>query len=200
MSNSSDNQNPLTDQQLDALLRDVTVPDDLKAELLSIPDQTSITKVTSSTSLQTWHVVLAASLAAIALFGSWKFWPNNNNTSPLIADTTDHSSPEATALLAEMEALESQLDYVLATSELAELESSIAQLESTQPVSLSHDEILSITYAVADQTTVELGSPRDDAIADMYKVIESFPNTRGAKIAREFIDQSTDNESERTKS
>jgi len=34
----------------------------------------------------------------------------------------------------------------------------------------------------------------------MQFVIESFPNTRGAKIAREFIEQTTVNESERTKS
>ncbi len=230
MNDSPDSPNPLSDSQLDAALRDVAVPESLVADLLTIPDQVqstdhaAIKTATTSSGLQPWRramtACLVASFAAIALFGWWKFQsgdkPGNTLTPSIVtpsivaqstpnpvtpdAPPTEALSAEEGALLAELKALESEFEYVLAGNELAKVESSIADHERTLPISLSRHEVLSITHAVADQTPAELGSSSDDVISDMQNVIETFPNTRGAKIAREFIEQTTENESERTKS
>jgi len=209
MNSESDNPNLIDDDQLDGLLREVYVPADLKAELLSVADEPSVTKPShTSSKLQLWHVVLAACLAGVAAFGSWYFWTNDSSGTARMpsgtiakSDSTENQTPPtAEMLLAEMEALQTQFDHVLATAELEKLEASLAEFDTSRNVSLSRDEVLAITYAVADQTAVQLGSPRESTTEDMQFVIESFPNTRGAKIAREFIEQTTVNESERTKS
>ena len=209
MNIESDNPNPIDDDQLDALLREVHVPADLKSELLSIADdEPAVTKVTTpSRGMHSWHGALAASLAAIALFGTWAYWAvNTSGTSSLPNGTIaerdsegDTTSPEAAQLLAEMEALNTEFEMVLASTKLDRLEQELSEMKSTPTLSLSRDEVLAITFAIADQTAVELGSSRDEAISDMRQVIERYPNTQGAKIAHEFI-KTSDKENKRKES
>lgn len=207
MNSEPDNPDPISDDQLDALLREVHVPAGLAGELLAIAkDEPVVTKRVTNPSLRfhTWHIVLAACLLGVALFASWAWFGSNANDPSLpnhvaIGDAGD-AAPDPSAgevqadtklagLLAELEALQNQADYIVANSQLLRTEQDISRLESSASSSLSVRQIEALTRAVADQTSVNLGASPESAISDMNFVIEEFPDTQGAAVAQEFIDK-----------
>ncbi len=187
----------ITDEQLDALLREVHVPADLKQDLLSIADVDLMVqpKPVSNTSTMGRWWVLAASVAAVALFAVSFFWAENGTLDPGVATvqpetkSKTESTMEAERLLAEMKQQQNEFNRLLAQSKLDRIERSLDQLSSSQESIWADDEMISTVIAIADQTPVLLGGSPKAAIVDMEKVVQQWPHTRGATIAREFIQQ-----------
>lgn len=196
MNSNSEPSNEYSDEQLDALLRDVDVPVDLKQELLSIADENLAQPTPSSTislKLARWFA-LAASLAGIALFASWAFDSGKNREAVPVAaipnsESANEVNDETDRILQEMEQLRIEFDFALAQLQIERLERSLFEAKLAQRSAVSIDELIATVHAIADQTPVVLGAPRETAIGDMENVIRMWPNTRGAAIARNFIEQ-----------
>ena len=187
------------DQRLDALLRDVSVPDDLKDSLRQIPqlnDDAAITidrknarqasPSTNDRSL-TWMMVLAASLVAVAAFAGWQWYSNQNaNDESKLAVEMDHSKSNnngaASMRLAELDQEIATLTAMLDQLEIQNMERRLAQTEVQYETELANQEVQSLIVALADQTTLPLGGNSQTVKSDMALVIEKFPDSIGAEI------------------
>jgi hypothetical protein len=58
---------------------------------------------------------------------------------------------------------------------------------SSRPSSLDSNQRASLIVSMSDQSALQLGATRQSVERDMARVIERFPNTRGALLAEQFI-------------
>lgn len=140
-----------TDEQLDAMLRDVAIPSNLKSQLLGIPESTSpddktsglskkkisasvTTPISTKPASKTWATwmpyVLAASLLAITIFGASQLIPSNDREleSGTMASVDNQNSkpenkpPPKDLELVETEQAKQELQLLKAKIELLEIE------------------------------------------------------------------------------
>jgi hypothetical protein len=210
--------NPHEHDSLDDLLRDIKVPADLKSKLKAIPALVETNTATASveqTETRRNHsafaFLLAASILGIAAFFTWPLlFPNddpvanktetnqldveieNNDSENTLEDNSglDIDNPTLATnddSVSSLELIQETLDEL----EIKRLEARLEQLNSRQQNQLAQNEMTSMILALADQTVVDLGGPKELANESMVKIIDQFPNTQGAVIAQQFLDQQT---------
>ena len=214
-------ENEPTGEQLDAMLRDVQVPSDLKSRLKGIPELESLAgesgslptntppvSLASSDNKRTWlPYVLAASLLAVAAFTAAQFLPKDG---PNVAPGSIASAPAKdpfnennfkpepraiehvvvkSAIDQEVELLNAQIQEL----EIARLQSELHRLENDYDKHLSEhpseNEVESMIMALSPQYSLPLGGKQADVRAEMARVLEQYPNTRGAVLAEKFLKQ-----------
>jgi hypothetical protein len=206
-----------TDEQLDAMLRDVAIPSNLKSQLLGIPESTSPDDKTSGFSKQqisasatttpaskTWATwmpyVLAASLLAITIFGASQLIPSNDREleSGTMASVDNQNSkpenkpPPKDLELVETEQAKQELQILKAKIELLEIErlkTELAMLEQLTGNQLSENEVESMIMALAPEYSIPLGGKKADVQSEMARVLMEYPNTRGAFFANKILKQ-----------
>ena len=202
--------NEPTDEQLDAMLRDVQVPADLKSRLRRIPEPiTAADGVghTSSTRARWLYYALAASLLAGATFATARFLnkrtrdaaPNLAATKTNAATRTNEDAetnlePAQENLIAGSARKSDQQDQELQILQaevqklkIAKLESELFQLEQLNDTRLSQSEIESIIMALAPEHSVALGGDEAYVRSEMARVQREYPNTRGAMLADKIL-------------
>ena len=213
MTNKDEADKLLSDDKLDALLRGVDVPTDLRDDLRKIPQAQSepLSKQAEQVDEQPdnqlgrWRVTTVLALAATLLgLGLFFAWPLINGNETPIASSTENikksSTSDSPATAESVESVESaelveltrnttqQIDSVLHEIEMLELRSRLAEIEQSYAQSLEHREYQSLITAVADQSILQLGGSEQTVKEDMVQVIKNYPDTIGSKIAQEFID------------
>lgn len=201
-----------TDEQLDAMLREVQVPSELKSRLRQIPDSATRhqegampverTLPSSPQPFQTpWlSYVLVASLLGVAAFVAAKFLPSNPNNPDRgqIASTSTNrieknrisNMPEpTTAKLNEQDRELQMLEAEIQALEIARLESELLQLETLGNQRLSNNEVESMILALAPEYSIPLGGKKADVRSEMARVLKEYPNTRGAVLAAKILNQ-----------
>lgn len=202
--NPSD-QNP-EDRQLDDLLRQVEVPQDLKAKLHKLPKAISMNGVRPApmpsidSGKKHWPrlFLLAATLLGVSAFFAWPFLGSspsetsktNKGDGQLV---TDKANPilDLQLDLKQVENLQTQIDVALARLEISQLEQRLQELQTTSVESLGQRQHTSIILAMADQTVLDLGGSPTSVHSNMVSVIDNFPGSMGAEIAQQFLDQHT---------
>ena len=184
-------ENKITDHELDDMLRRVQVPADLKDRLLKIPhtvqqDQPRVELPdTASPEPQPTRwlpYVLVATLLIIAGIVATQWLPDdatntpnviatkqNDNNEPFTHDLTDRE-PEVQRLVIEQSRIE-QLTQGSARSYL------------------DPEDVTSMIMALAPEYTVELGGSKTDLKSEMALVQEKFPQSRGADLAQQILQQ-----------
>ena len=178
-------ENKITDQQLDDMLRDVQVPADLKDRLLKIPhtaqQDPSLVNLPDAAPAELprtrWlPYVLVATLLVIAGVVATQWQPNNSKTPDVIAKQDENNNPQtreaqAHRLAIEQSRIEQQLAHGSARSYL------------------DPEDVTSMIMALAPEYTVELGGSKTDLESEMALVREKFPQSRGADLAQQILQQ-----------
>lgn len=191
------------DDQLDDLLRQVEVPGDLKAKLHKLPNKEKVNGVRPSsmpptgprTKLWPSLILLAATLVGVSAFIAWPYL-GGDQPADRTAGKTDPDSindgvhnPELQLDLRVVDELQKQVEASLAKFEIARLERQLKNLRSAPANLLEQEQYTSMILAMADQTVLDLGGSNESVHANMVNVIDSFPNSKGAEIAQQFLDQ-----------
>ncbi len=203
------------DDQLDQILADVTVPADLKQSLLEIPEQVASLQSDDTTSdrfndrpaknqgLGTRHLLwatLAACLAGLAAF-AWSSFDIESN--PDIAEQTGIESinksdsadevlkTDTTPSIADLHA---QADALAAKLTQRNLEQRLAELErQNNQLLLSNNDRESIILAITEIASLDIGVTFDSIKGDLQQVIVNYPDSRGSKIAEQFLSSVNNN-------
>ena len=177
-------ENKITDQQLDDMLRDVQVPADLKDRLLKIPHAAqqdhsvvNLPDVAPSELPRTrWlPYVLVATLLIIAGVVATQWLPNNSNTPDVIAKQDDNNDPQTHEALPHQLAVEQSINEQL--------------MHGSARSYLDPEDVTSMIMALAPEYTVELGGSKTDLESEMALVQEKFPQSRGADLAQQILQQ-----------
>jgi len=207
-----------TDQQLDELLQDITVPQDLKALLKQIPSQSqeensdrlddnsgqmspaSDSTERNTTKSKTWiGLILAASLIGFGLFVASHYLPNHNDAKPSMANSDNKTIGSSKGLAAsklELELEERELKSLKAqihAIEMAQLEAKVLRVEQAATFSMDQDEVESLIAAMTEEYSIPLGLPEAKVKSGMAQVIQKFPGTRGASIAESYLERTQNN-------
>ena len=203
-------ENEPTDEQLDAILRDVQIPADLKVRLNRIPESTTaaeqggrLTRLTETIPARTpWlSYALAASLLVVATFGAARFLARTNQgdapgvattTTPPGAETNPEQVPRDLVAESNHELEQKNLELQLLRAEaqqleIARLQSELFQLEQLNSAQLSQLETESIIMALAPEHSIALGGDEAYVRSEMARVQKDYPNTRGAMLAGEIL-------------
>jgi|GEM_PF-4415580 len=176
------------DKQFDALLRDVSVPGELKQRLRQIPGEQPLVTRSPVVSLPPkWiaGLALAAGLAGVAV---WLNWPVDNSPGPGLAAV--EGAPEVATVDPQIaiDQLNLEIELLTARIRLRESEKRLAELQSANPMlELSTNDQLSLALALSDQAAMEWGANPETVRADMQKTIGRYPDSAGAKIASQFL-------------
>lgn len=193
----------IDDRQLEEWLREVEVPQDLAERLRSLSDSAS---QVARPPRWPWFaaasvLAVAASIAAIVLFVNRTDSPN---AAPLVAENSNPTTEATPANVATPNALASEtppsleeiraevemIDRLLRQRTILDLGDKLAALSDRRPAtSLESNQRASLIVSLSDQAAIDLGASRQSVAQDMARVIERFPNTRGAAVAEQFIAQ-----------
>lgn len=207
-----DDEQSVWDQQVDALLRQVDVPQDLRANLLEIakPEIEAVRVVSRAEPRSRFsrlpRVFAWSSVGMVAAVGLFFAVQRSGNsvgdaseenvvaisvpTDPAVElDLKSESELQAElALLSEQLSLSQEL---LLKLEIAQLESQIAELQraSITNVSLSWNDpdTRSMLAAVQEETFHLLGGSEAATLSRMRQIQTDFPGTRGAELATDYI-------------
>ena len=197
-----DNENEITDEQLDALLRDVKVPDDLKQVLRDIPVQDARAQAIhakrrdSAKSKTSTPIVLAlaASIAAICCLSVWIMFQSSvrelaNSNRDSIQEPRIDNPPTVDELLAEIKADADVIENSLNELDIRTLTTKLGRLRSKNASLTEQREVDSLILAVATEASGTFGASDKFVRSDMAWLVENYPNSRGASIASQFLDQ-----------
>jgi hypothetical protein len=199
------NESDFDDEDLDAMLRDVDIPDGLKNSLKQI-SQTSNAKVSlpvdsgsdsrSRHRLIAWAVAASvAAVAAILVGRSLTDQADNNfveNSKPVLID----ESIEQELARDELEPT-SLSEQLLMELEIETLRSELAALRAKRPPEpISVHETKAIVAAVSSESHYLLGGSRSTSLALSENVILEFPGTAGAELAQTYISNFKEPENE----
>ena len=184
-------ENKITDHELDDMLRQVQVPADLKDRLLKIPhtvqqDQPRV-ELPDTASPEPQHTrwlpyVLVATLLIIAGIVATQWLPDDaTNTPNVIATKQNDNNEPFTHDLADREPEVQRL--VIEQSRIEQLTQGSARSY------LDPEDVTSMIMALAPEYTVELGGSKTDLKSEMALVQEKFPQSRGADLAQQILQQ-----------
>ena len=184
-------ENKITDHELDDMLRRVQVPADLKDRLLKIPhtvqqDQPRV-ELPDTASPEPQHTrwlpyVLVATLLIIAGIVATQWLPDDaTNTPNVIATKQNDNNEPFTHDLADREPEVQRL--VIEQSRIEQLTQGSARSY------LDPEDVTSMIMALAPEYTVELGGSQTDLESEMALVREKFPQSRGADLAQQILQQ-----------
>lgn len=205
--NQSD-RNP-EDEQLDELLRQVDVPEGLKADLRKLAEGTKVNGVQSA-SLPPFNsrkklfpslLLLAATLLGVSAFIAWPYLGKDDSTGGMakkiddsgqVNKSNEDSNLDLQPNLQQIQNLQEKVDATLTKLEISRLERRLEKLRSGSTGQLDQNQYTSIILAMADQTVIDLGGSTESVQTNMVSVIDNFPNSKGAEIAQQFLDQQAD--------
>ncbi len=177
------------DEQLDDLLRDLTVPAGLKQTLLRIPNEQPVV-AHPAVLFPAWRIagwVLAAGIAGVACWFCWPLDKPVGGNPVAVTDNRALSGNDSRAQL-EIDQLDQEIEVLNARIRLREAELRLAELWRDQPRSeVSGADQLSLALALSAQSAIELGVGRDAVREDMQKVVQRYPQSAGAEIASQFL-------------
>lgn len=209
-------ENKSSDQDLRERLRGIEVPSDLKARLLALPQtmdlpssETTETKSVLSPTRSAspsrpmrgygWGLLVsAATVAALMLsVGETPEADLQDGAGDRVAMTSGNDSTEPREPGREVvrprdeqgiyEAMREDVELSLTKLEIRQLQRRIRDLRSKKTSSLGGREDASMILALADQAAIEFGASATDVGRDMARIIETYPETRGAEIARQYL-------------
>lgn len=193
------------DQQLERLLRNVKVPDDLKASLLKITDEpTQLPPASERNGPNNWFpmkavglIALAASVLGVTLFFINPFGnepvktaktPIEELVEPKESEQQKNSAPTAARLLEQMSANSLELQASVMQQNIELLKALVAEQKSPQ-LEISRMELASVAMSVANQAGVDYGNDIVTVRNDLQQVIADYPGTSGADMAVLFLEQ-----------
>ena len=170
---------PIDDKQLDDLLRDISVPSDLKAALLEIPYRNSEAKSVPlrSKSFATMLGTIAAIAATVLVF-LYVAPQQVANVEPVADD-----SETVAMLLAELEQNTKAMNEVLKIQAMA---NQPAESLSTEPI-YDPNETVALALSMSWQSSLDQGASFDLVKGELENVVANYPNTRGAEQARQIL-------------
>lgn len=168
---------PLDDRQLDDLLRDVSVPDDLKAKLQSIPDEQaeSVHNVRGTTSRFTIVGVLAAIAATVLVIV--------NLSAVDVANNQNSNDETAEQLLGQMKQDLEAIEEICIDQNFEFARKDALRKEPANDLK----EALSLAMSVSWQAAVDQGAKIESVKSELEYVINTFPNTAGARQAQNIL-------------
>lgn len=170
---------PIDDEQLDELLRDVSVPDDLKTSLLQIPDQELNVVHEDSRPRARYRLAIAGLLAAIAATACiFLYLPKT----PVANHINDHSA-SAELLLAQMQR---NVDAMAEIQQAAELEFSSEHVVEVEPIA-NFKESVALAMSLSWKASLDRGASIEFVKPELEYIINTFPGTRGADEARTIL-------------
>ncbi len=204
-------ENQSVDQQLDELLRDVEMPASLKSDLQkiasSMPDQSIPKKFNGvEPDSKIWLrrlafiSVLAASLFAVAAL-IWFDWetgdPAGRTAGKTIKNEKDKSSTDiaknrTTAVqnrLAQLSESRRALQAQIDSNEIAQLEDRLDTLNRQSSQRLDAEEVQSLVLVLVPEYSLPLGRESSEVKAEVTSIVERYPGTRGAKIAKQILER-----------
>jgi hypothetical protein len=176
---------PIEDEQLDDLLRDVSVPHDLKAKLLQIPDREpeSLTVARRSNSGITILGLLAAIAASVLVFFNLPAAPVDVDENVSVAISNEEEIEGLESLLAQLDEERRSIELL---SKARELDRSRLELLNEEP-HLKLEESLALAMSLSWESSLDRGASIESVRSELEYVASTFPNTKGAEIARNIL-------------
>jgi len=172
---------PIDDKQLDGLLRDVSVPSDLKASLLQIPDQELQLACEESAPRSRTRLAVAGLLAAIAASVLiFVYLPATRVTDQI---PVQDNSEAAELLLARMER---NLEAMSEIQQIADLDFAVQQTVDVAPV-VNLEESIALAMSLSWKSSLDRGLSIEAVKPELEYVIDTFPGTRGADHAKSIL-------------
>ena len=206
----------LDDENLDALIRDIDVPQDMHDQLSRIPHQTNSGSFVRPVSQKKKHVlrryvstrlVSVATIVALVLVGMciYLVWPSTPIVPPqaktdsagakidgehdVEAGDLDQLKQQAAQIRKQMVEANETMDSLIGSlgRRRKELELANSRLGYVEGIALN--DVKSLVSAVSQHSQISFGSKKESAIRDLSLVIEQFPESSGSTYAKKIIDQ-----------
>ena len=176
---------PIDDEQLDELLLDVSVPHDLKATLLQIPDRESETVNVARRSNSGIAIVglIAVIAATVLVFLNLPAVPLGVDENVTVAISDNEEIEALEDLLAQ---LDEEFDSIKLLSKAQELERLRIELLNESP-HLELKESLALAMSLSWESSLDRGANIESVRSELEYVASTFPNTKGAEIARNIL-------------
>jgi len=170
---------PIDDEQLDDLLRDVSVPRDLKATLLEIPDrEPEAPFVSKHTHVRSAIVGTLLAIAATILIFLYVVPSKVANVESQVDDDA-----MIAMLSTEMQENQDMIDEIGKALDLA-----VGERASVNAAPLlDPDETLALALSMSWQSSIEQGASVESVQDELESVVARYPNTQGAQRARELL-------------
>ena len=191
----------LEDRELENLLKEVVIPASLKDTLREIPNRASDVKIDDQKTWRTvvrWSLALAAALlVAISLpfwmgekwMGGEKQGQSHQGRMAAKSHLPTKFDPDLLIKsLDESEAKLRQADAMIRQLQLKQTQNRIMAAHVSSKY-VSANERQSFALGSACELAVELGASVDDVRSDLNLLIEKYPNTKGAEMAKTLINQ-----------
>lgn len=167
----------MEDEQLDELLRDVSVPNELRASLLSIPDQANVVIAPKPSRGKLWaSLSVVASIAALVLVFLY-----SQPSEVTVIEKQDTETIEL--LLAEME---QNLESMNLIQQIYEHQQSQRRIQRAEPL-LSVDESVALALSIPWKSSLDRGASIETVRTELEYVINTFPGTLGALEAETIL-------------
>lgn len=187
------------DEQLDALLRDVSVPEDLATRLKRIPNEIRPeSKLAGDRWLTTQRLIGLAIAASLIGLMTWVAWPTGDRQQPearlpeepaVVSDNDVPGFPVAESVVSpSVDELTGRIEELTWQIELHEQRARLAELQRTvvaQP--LDQNESRALLAFESENSALAWGADEGSLRPRMQKIIELYPNTQGARQARQFL-------------
>ena len=146
---------------------------------------------------------MLAMVAALTAIGLYVLWPNDLRPDPpsnSVAGIANREQPipelapapskDPQRLLAELSASAAQIDQVILQMKIQQMELRLAKLNHKQRYrssGIQQREATSLVLALSDESAIRLGANRSSVQMHLNYVVEQFPGTRGAELARKIL-------------
>ena len=183
---------PMDDHELERMLREVPIPAKLKENLRRIPDQGSSQSVVKTNhsgrgSAIAWMASLATAAALVfMLTRTWVRKADENSPKPIETAKHENVQQQIADCLRRMEEINAEMDVAIAESQLASQRSSISGIDAR----LGPPELHSLILAESSRAALQFGLSTEVVKSDLQSIQKRFPNTHGAVIAQNLLDQS----------
>jgi hypothetical protein len=198
----------LNDDQLDALIRDVVVPNGLSAELRDICNEPTKKAELRKPYWRHPAIVAISTVAAVIvlLAAGYFWWPENpalfkeaaeNNKSQ--SQSNDGSSSgemdskqakiNANELIQQMTENDQKIDAILYELKKAQLMRERNMETAAYRNELDPTQVHSLIFAMGDHSQLLFGGSKESVASDLTLVIEKYPDSIGARYAKKTIEQ-----------
>lgn len=176
----NENNLPIEDQELDSLLKRVDVPTSLKDSLLAIPqleeEPNAVKAEPVSRSLTTMIGTLAALAASVLIYFSLTNMTVVENANDIAA------SEEVSELLSKMRENLASMDRI---EESAKSSLPLHEHQSTTPI--LYDDAVATALSLSWESALEQGASLGSVRSELQFVVDHYPNTSGADLAKRLL-------------
>lgn len=198
----------LNDDQLDALIRDVVVPNGLRAELRDICNEPTKKAELRKPNWRHPAIIAISSVAAVILLlaAGYFWWPENparfnkaaENNKSQSQSNDDSSSGEMDSkqakingsdLIQQMTENDQKIDAILYELKKAQLMRKRNMETAAYRNELDPTQVHSLIFAMGDHSQLLFGGSKESVASDLTLVIEKYPDSIGARYAKKTIEQ-----------